>query len=245
MAAVKKLLLLDLDNTLWDFDSNAEEALSELFHRHRLHIKSGFSVHEFVALYQIVNKTYWKRYEKGEIGKDFLRTARFTDTFTQMGIPEMDHPERVWEEYLEICPMMTRLIPGALRFLGEMKELFSIGLVTNGFEKTQNLKIKHSGIGNYIDFMLTSESIGIPKPNPEIFFKALKMADAEADSAIYVGDTWDTDVIGGINAGIQTIWFNRTQNSAPVIAAGSSKFYLGSASSLIEVGAVISNMIGK
>lgn len=236
----KPLLLLDLDNTLWDFDANAEEALSELFHRHHLHLRTGFKVHEFVSTYQRINKQYWKRYEKGEIAKDYLRTARFTDTFIEMGIPPEDHPESIWEEYLEICPVMTRVIPGAHAFLEEMKEEFQIGLLTNGFEKTQNLKIRHSGIEPYIQFMLTSESAGIAKPAVEIFRLAQSMSAGPAEKAYYLGDNWDTDVMGGTGAGFYTLWFNRDQSPLPEPGFTSNPYFLGQTGSLLEAGGIFS-----
>ncbi len=223
-----KLLLLDLDNTLWDFDANAEEALTELFHRHHLHLRSGFQVHQFVDLYQKVNKQFWKQYENGDIGKDYLRTARFTETFMQMGIPAHEHPENAWEEYLEICPIMTRLVPGALELLQALFPLTEIGLLTNGFDKTQNLKISHSGIDKYIGFMVTSESAGIPKPSKEIFDIALQKGHAKAADTLYCGDTWDTDVAGGVLAGISTVWFNRLNAEIPADLYATSPYFAGS-----------------
>lgn len=80
-----KWVFLDLDNTLWDFDANAEEAIKELYHRHELHLHSDFHVDQFLSLYKDVNAAYWLRYEKGEVTKEVLRTARFNDTFTAMG----------------------------------------------------------------------------------------------------------------------------------------------------------------
>lgn len=222
----KKLLLLDLDNTLWDFDANAEAALSELFHRHHLHIRSAYKVHEFVELYKIVNATFWRRYEKGEINKEFLRTERFTETFIQMGIPENEHPENIWKEYLEICPIMTRLIPGAFSLLERANKLVKIGLVTNGFDTTQKLKIKHSGIDQFISFMITSESLGIAKPHAAIFENALKMGVSEASKSLYIGDIWDTDVVGATNAGIPTIWFNRENQFEQGVGLSNAKILL-------------------
>jgi len=239
-----KLLLLDLDNTLWDFDANAEDALTTLFHRHHLHIKSGYNVQQFVALYQKVNKTYWTRYENGEIEKDFLRTERFADTFRQMGIPETDHPESIWEEYLEICPVMTRLISGALPFLEAMSAKYKIGLLTNGFDKTQNLKIKHAGIQPFVDFMVTSESAGFAKPNKAVFDLALDMGECLKSEAIYMGDNLETDVKGGIHAGIRTIWFNRHNLEVSDLTILDHPLYIGQACVLLEAATLVDDNFG-
>lgn len=237
------LLLLDLDNTLWDFDANAEEALSELFYRHHLHLRTDYSVAYFVEVYKVTNKAFWKRYELGEINKEYLRSARFTDTFLQMGIPESEHPEQIWEEYLSICPNMTRLMPGATLFLEEMSELFRIGLITNGFENTQTIKLKQSGIGRFTSFMVTSESLGVAKPAAEIFLHACAIGGVAPAETCYAGDTWTTDVFGAANAGIPAIWYNHagTEQSEKVANPG---LFLGEARSLIQVAGIIRTHFG-
>ncbi len=207
-----KWVFLDLDNTLWDFDANAEEAIKELYHRHELHLHSDFHVDQFLSLYKEVNAAYWLRYEKGEVTKEVLRTARFTDTFNAMGVAAALQPENVWQEYLDICPIMTRMMPGALDCLTELKKKYRIALLTNGFERTQQTKISVSGIGAFVDFMMTSESVGMAKPDSRFFALALETAGCSAEEAVYLGDTWHTDVEGGMGAGIVSYWYRRGQD---------------------------------
>ena len=204
-------VFLDLDNTLWDFDANANEALKELYRRHSLHLHTDCHVDQFVALYQDVNASYWRRYEKGEVSKELLRSARFTDTFAAMGIPAAIQPLNVWQEYLEICPIMTRMMPGALEALDLLSKRYKLALLTNGFEATQQTKIAVSGISKYVDFMVTSEFLGVAKPMPTFFEKAIARAGCSVGSVVYLGDTWDTDVVGGMNAGILSYWYRRDQ----------------------------------
>lgn len=206
-----KWVFLDLDNTLWDFDANANEALKELYRRHSLHLHTDYHVDQFVSLYQDVNAAYWKRYERGEVSKEVLRTARFTDTFDAMGIPPVMQPADVWQEYLDICPIMTLMMPNALDALKKLSQRFKIALLTNGFEATQQTKIACSGIAPFVQFMVTSEALGIAKPSPAFFEKALLQANCTAEEVVYMGDTWDTDVLGGMGAGILTYWYRREQ----------------------------------
>jgi putative hydrolase of the HAD superfamily len=240
----QNLLLLDLDNTLWDFDGNAEEALAELFHRHQLHLKSNAGVQQFIETYKVINKHYWQLYENGAVSKDILRSARFTDTFLQLGIPVNEHPENIWDEYLEICPVMTRMMPGAQLFLEEITQFFDLFLVTNGFEKTQQTKIKHSGIHRYIKGMITSESAGIAKPDAGIFEKAIGEYASNyghPPKIFYAGDTWESDVKGGIEAGIETLWYNHTNAVIPEDEYAQNVLFCGSFTTL----SAISGWLGK
>lgn len=206
-------VFLDLDNTLWDFDGNAEEALKVLFERHQLEYHTNYQVDQFISLYKDVNHAYWARYEKGEVDKETLRTRRFTDTFELMGLPHALQPNNVWQEYLDICPLMTRLMPGAIECLELLSKNFKIGILTNGFEETQTIKLKESGIGKYVDFVQSSERVGLAKPAPEFFELALNSVNCSAESAIYIGDNFKTDVLGGLSAGIRTFWYQYGQSA--------------------------------
>ena len=203
-----KWIFLDLDNTLWDFDGNAEDALNVLHDRHQLKHHTGYEVDQFVALYKDVNQAYWLRYERGEVDKETLRTKRFTDTFDLMGLPHALQPENIWQEYLDICPRMTKLMPGALQCLELLSSKFKIGILTNGFEGTQTLKLSESGIGNFVDYLQTSERVGFAKPSIDFFQLALNYANIDASEVLYIGDNINTDVWGGLNAEIQTYWYH-------------------------------------
>ena len=199
-----KWVFFDLDNTLWDFDGNAQEALKVLFQQHQLELHTGYKVEQFIHLYQDVNAAYWKRYEKGEVSKELLRTARFTDTFELMGLPPALYPQNVWDEYLDICPRMTLLIPGARECLSFFQTHLKIGILTNGFEETQRIKLAESSLDQYVQYMQSSEAFGSAKPSLEFFNAALEHAGITPDECVYIGDNQQTDVIGGMNAGIYT-----------------------------------------
>lgn len=235
-------VFLDLDNTLWDFDRNAEAALFELFHRHNLEHHSGYKSHQFIELYKDVNAAFWRKYESGEISKETLRTQRFVDTFSAMGIPLALQPKNVWEEYLQICPLMTKLMPGAIECLEILFQKFKIALLTNGFEETQHLKIEGSGIKPFIEFMQTSESVGFAKPASEFFELALKKANITADNVVYIGDNFKTDVIGGSNAGIKTFWYKSENNMDEIESLGVNQLnYCGEITDLVEWATFVSH----
>ncbi len=206
-------VFLDLDNTLWDFDANAKEALKVLFERHQLQFHTSYQVDQFISLYEDVNKAYWKRYERGEVSKEILRSARFTDTFQLMGLQPALWPQNVWQEYLDICPLMPLLTPHALEALSKLSQKFRLGILTNGFEETQAIKLKESGILPFIDFVQSSESVGDAKPNKSFFDLALSRVNVLNINCLYIGDNLETDVLGGVNSGILTYHYRYLESN--------------------------------
>jgi len=217
-------VLLDLDNTLWDFDGNAEEALHVLFHRHRVAEHTGATAADFVQIYNRINHQYWARYEKGEVSKEVLRSARFTDAFLELNYPKEAMPGDIWKEYLDICPRLTRLMPGAQAFLEALAGSFRLAVLTNGFEETQQLKLACCHLAPYFEFVQSSEAVGHAKPGKPFFDLALQRAGAAANDCLYIGDTFRTDVMGGLQSGIPTAWYLRERSYAQAQAEDAAEW---------------------
>jgi putative hydrolase of the HAD superfamily len=200
-------ILFDLDDTLWDFERNAEEALTDLFHRHHLERKTGQGHQVFLQHYQRINREYWSMYEQGLVDKHRLRTERFTEAFRAVGLPDEEHPERAWEEYLEICPLKTNLVEGARELLELLQGRYRMALVTNGFEQVQRTKIQVSDLDRYFSVMISSESCGHPKPAPNIFHAAMEALGADPSETLVIGDKLETDIQGAWAAGLSAIWY--------------------------------------
>jgi len=97
------------------------------------------------------------------------------------------------------------LIDGAIDILEYLKRKYDLHLITNGFKEVQHLKIKKSQIRKYFKTIVTSEDLGVKKPNPKIFEYALQQSKAKAGESIMIGDSLEADVYGAINFGIEAI----------------------------------------
>ena len=117
-------------------------------------------------------------------------------------------------------------VPGAVALLRDLRPRVAVGIVTNNFAAEQRDKIASCGLEDLIDFMVTSEEVGRPKPEPEIFFEALRKAECRAGEAVMVGDNWSADVTGARAAGIRAVWLNRDglPNPDPDLAEEISSF---------------------
>ena len=203
-----KHIFFDLDHTLWDFETNARETLEELYHVYGIADFHKGSAQDFVLAYEKINYALWLEYEQKRITKEKLRTERFVLAFQEIGINKKYLPDNIWGDYLERCPKKTNLIKGAKLICNYLHPKYQLHLITNGFEKTQNIKVEYSELDSFFDTLTTSECVGVAKPHPEIYTEALSKARAKAEDCLMIGDNIINDVLGAMDMGIDAIWFN-------------------------------------
>ncbi len=202
-------LFFDLDHTLWDFETNSRATLMDLYKELDLEGKANTHFDHFHDTYHHHNTIYWDRFRKGYINREELRWKRMWRTLVDYKISDEALAKSMSERYLEILPTKTNLFPDCKELLTYLSEKnYPMHLITNGFEKTQQLKLKNSGIDHYFKEIITSEQAGIMKPHAAIFEYALNKAGTTAEKTIMVGDTLEVDMLGAINAGMDTAYFN-------------------------------------
>ncbi len=205
----KKDIFFDLDHTIWDFDRNAAETLKELYGKYEFAALCGRETPEdFITAYTSNNHRLWGLYHHHQIDKPTLRRLRFEDTFTELGIDPQLFPWEFEEEYLETCPNKTYLFPHAHETLAYLQERYTLHLISNGFQEACERKLAGSKLSPYFDTITISELVGINKPDARIFAHALREGNAQKESSIMIGDNLDADVRGGLNFGMDAIYFN-------------------------------------
>ncbi|MCS6933981.1 MAG: YjjG family noncanonical pyrimidine nucleotidase [Chitinophagales bacterium] len=201
-------IFFDLDNTLWDFDTNSARALQMIFEGEQLHTKGIPSLDDFRRRYKAINDRYWVQYHHGLIPKEEVRIGRFEDTLKAFGIDDRKMAERMAERYVCISPQMTALFPGAAETLQYLSSKYSVHLITNGFADVQRVKIKNCGLAGYFGEIIISEEVGTQKPDPEIFRIALNRVAATPEICLMIGDNMHTDIAGAKAAGMDQALFN-------------------------------------
>jgi 5'-nucleotidase len=106
-------------------------------------------------------------------------------------------------------------VSGALELLGLVRRFAKVGVVTNGLVEAQIEKLTVCQLAPLIDFMVTSEEAGFKKPCPEIFQAALCRAEVAAADAVFVGDSWESDILPAVGLGMGAVWLNRYGLSCP------------------------------
>lgn len=212
----QKHLFFDLDHTLWDFETNSRNALSQLFVELKLDMHLP-SFEEFHHRYKVENASLWKQYGRGDVTKDYLRYARFRDTFTAFGIENEQLVYQISDGYVSVSPYQTAVFPHTHEILDHFKrEGYILHIITNGFSEIQHIKLQNSQLIDFFDVIICSEAAGANKPSPIIFDYAIKQAKAKAINSIMIGDNYEADVQGALRFGFKNAVLFDPDNKANV-----------------------------
>ncbi len=212
-------LFFDLDHTLWDFEANAKECLRDLYESNALEARGVEDFDAFFSRYSFHNEKLWKRYTAGHIRQEILRWKRMWLALLDFKIADEALAKQMAAQFLEILPFKTKLFPYTVEILEYLKnKQYHLHLITNGFEVVQHAKLNSSKIHRYFDQIITSELSNSLKPNKEIFEFALDAAKAEKEESIMIGDNPDADILGAMNAGIDTVFVNHPGVEIPLVA---------------------------
>ena len=203
-----KHIFFDLDHTIWDFDKNAEETLYELYDVYQLSEIGLPSAAIFIETYTRNNHQLWAEYHIGKITKDELRETRFKRTFLELGVAPHLLPLAFEDDYVKLCPTKTNLFPHAHETLRYLQGKYMLHLISNGFKESSEMKIGNTNIARYFGQVIISENVGVNKPDRAIFEYALKVAGANKDESLMIGDSLEADVYGALNFGMDAIYFN-------------------------------------
>lgn len=202
-------LFLDIDNTLLDFYKAEDVAVRSVLRAHSLPYDDAT-----VKLYSGINQSYWERFEKGEIPKSDIFEGRFKTLLEALNAT--GDTAAISKEYCVYLSEGYFKVEGALDILEYLKlRGYKLYATTNGLSSTQFKRIKNSGIEPYFDKIFVSEEAGHQKPEKEYFDYVIdNIPEKDKSKMLVVGDSQSSDILGGVNSGIDTCWFN-FQNTKP------------------------------
>ena len=195
-------IMMDIDNTLLDFDAAEHKALLETLQQFSLPCDEAA-----VSRYHEINSSLWGELNKGKIRRDKLVVERFDRFVKEIGAAaKATELNRAYTEHLATH---ADVIPGAEEALQELAEVATMIAVSNGTESVERGRPKLSGFETYFADIFISETVGVSKPNPKIFQMAMRKLGIEhSDKVLVVGDSLSADIQGGVNAGLDTCWVN-------------------------------------
>jgi putative hydrolase of the HAD superfamily len=195
-------VFFDLDHTLWDFEKNSALTFEKIFLENNVDIK----IEDFLEVYVPLNLKYWKLYRNEKVSKEELRYARLKKSFDAVNYVISDTLiDKLAIDYIESLADFNHLFEGTFELLDYLKEKYTLHIITNGFEEIQSKKMINSKIHHYFDQVITSESVGLKKPNARVFNFALESANAKKENSIMIGDSLEADIQGALSVGLQVI----------------------------------------
>ena len=201
-------VFFDLDHTLWDYEKNSIETLTDLVYE--FEIDKQATVEQFLKAYHSVNEKLWHKFNNGKIEKVYIQQYRFPQVLRKLKVFIDNEPSELSDYFVSNCSIKPGLMPHTLTALNYLKEKYPLAIITNGFPEAQHPKMKSSGLDKYFDKVIISELAGWRKPQPEIYYHALEEMNAQAETSVMIGDNPKTDVRGAENAGLKAIFYNPT-----------------------------------
>ena len=197
-----KILLIDIDDTLLDFKAAEVYAFKKLLSSLNVEFKE-----EYLDKYSKDNLSLWKQYERGEIERKTIFEDRMKPLFKMLKLDA--DPVKASYLYLEYLSECSTILGNSYQELERLSKKYDLYIISNGEPIVQYPRIKASGIDKFFKGIYVSEEIGYQKPKKEFFdyvFNDIKNIDI--NDCCVIGDSLSSDILGAINYGIDSCWFN-------------------------------------
>ena len=204
-----EFLFLDLDDTILDFHKAERIAIGKTIR--------DFGVEpteELLHRYHVINKWHWEQLELGKLTRAEVLENRFGVLFEELGL-EVDKTAcaRVYEKNLSIGHYF---LPGAEETVDALSKKYRLFLASNGTASVQKGRMTSANLYRFFEKVFVSQEIGHNKPSKAYFDACFaQIPGFDPEKAIMVGDSLSSDIRGGIQAGIRTVWVNPTHATHP------------------------------
>ena len=156
----------------------------------------------------------WLALERSADSTDALRVQIMTALFDERGIDDATAVREVSRAYGDVRRESGVLpYPGIDGLLADLKANYKLGLLTNGPSDVQWEKIEALGFDQQFDAVIVAGDVGIYKPDERVFNLLMEQLSVAAQHSLFVGDSYDTDILGAHQAGMYTAWIKRTEDA--------------------------------
>lgn len=198
----RPVVLLDLDNTILDFNHAERVALGRAFAQLGLEMND-----DIAARYHKINIRHWEMLEDGILTRAQVLVQRYETLYRELGFEgDAERTQALYESFLAEGHWF---VPGAEDLLEALHGKYRLFIASNGVQRVQDGRIASAGIAPYFEKIFISEHMEANKPDARFFAQCFReIPDFRRERAIILGDSLSSDIRGGINAGIMTCWFN-------------------------------------
>lgn len=203
-----EFLLLDLDDTILDFHKAERLALSKTFRAFGLEPTEAV-----LNRYHEINKWHWEQLEKGRLTRPQVLEGRFVQLFRELGLAV--DAAQCMKSYEHNLSIGHYFLPGAEEAVKRLHEKYRLFLLSNGTAVVQQGRLTSANLYPWFEKVFISQEMGFNKPDKQFFDRCFaQISGFDPDKALMVGDSLTSDIQGGINAGVRTVWVNPAHKAA-------------------------------
>lgn len=199
-----KVISLDVDDTLWDFESAMTSALGLTLERIRLTVPTEAAMRLTVDEMKAIRDDVSEHMGGDAVGVEKIRRAAFIKTLEIIGHPDRELATGLYHLYMETRFSNVKPFTDVPIALTQLANRFQLGIISNG-----NTHPDRFGLPNVFDFVVFATDCGHSKPDPRIFEVALSKIEYSPQEVLHVGDSLESDVAGANNSGLRSAWLNR------------------------------------
>lgn len=202
-----RAVTLDLDDTLWEIGPVIRRAEADLWAwlgANCPRIPDRWNASDLAALRQSLFDEFPDRTHDFR----FLRKMVIRRVAIDSGYDE-EIVDPAFEVF-DAARNKVELFPEVLAELRWLANKFVLIAITNG-----NANLHTIGIADMFDDVISSVSVGVAKPGRQIFDAAIQRAGVAPAEVLHVGDHAESDIEGARNAGMRTVWVNRSSAEWP------------------------------
>ncbi|TCH63179.1 HAD family hydrolase [Acinetobacter sp. ANC 4862] len=212
-----RAVLFDLDNTLTHRDQSILAYSQHLARTYQYHL-----LHAEISQIQLIIR----RIDNGGYPKKELLTHpsiaasvayALQQELTWKNLPDLEELSQFWFQQFGLSAVA---MPGANHLLSDLKQQgYKLAVVSNGGHATRLTILQGLGFSHYFDEIVSSELVGMSKPNPEIFLHTSRQLAVESQHCLFIGDHPVNDIQGATQAGMNALWlqgFHEVEDHQPM-----------------------------
>lgn len=207
-------IVFDVDDTIYDQQQPFRNAVHRI-----IPLVTDNDIHDLYIRFRFHSDETFCKVAKGEWTLTYMRNLRIMESLKDLDYPQITEAtalefQKIYEEELDNIVMHDAVFE-TLNFLKAQN--IPISIITNGPTDHQYKKVIQLNLLNWVkeDNVIISQATGFQKPDREIFQLAEKEFNLTAENTLYVGDSFENDVVGAKSAGWKSLWFNHRNRQIP------------------------------
>jgi len=202
-----QIITFDADDTLWDFGKMLERGSQAVSER----LAQDYQIFLSAAELMRREEAYLATQDPDTVDYVAARRVVYGRVLAESGHPDSEAlADKLLSVYLQARNSRYEFFPDAHSTLEALTGRYILGWITNG------TTLPHmAGLSEYFQFVISPATLGVRKPDPSVFLHAAQLGGAPIGALLHVGDSYEADVLGALQAGALAVWYNPFNHRRP------------------------------